>query len=269
MKSCINGATTMPYPLKRDIQTATNAGFEGIEIWYPKMKKFLKSHSLTELKNMLQKNHLEVASICPLSIRAFSDNNNSRAELEEAARQAQKLGCDTLLVCPDAPQESIPQSAAWDTLSAEIRECARMVEKRGVKIALEPLGMHPLVPGPREAMEVIKRADHPAVGLIMDTFHYYKSSVKLEDIRSIPVEKMLIVHINDCQSLPKDQLKDSHRLYPGLGVIPIISMLKPLKEKGYQGYLSVEIFREEYWQLPPEEVSRQSKRYLDLVINRL
>jgi len=33
MKSCINGATTMPYSLEEDIRSAGEAGFERVEIW--------------------------------------------------------------------------------------------------------------------------------------------------------------------------------------------------------------------------------------------
>jgi sugar phosphate isomerase/epimerase len=46
-------------------------------------------------------------------------------------------------------------------------------------------------------------------------------------------------------------------------------MLRPLLTRGYQGYFSVEIFREEYWMQPVGEISRQAKYYLDQLATRL
>ena len=48
MRTCINGATTMPYPLEEDIRSAARAGFEGVELWVPKVEKYLEAHSPAE-----------------------------------------------------------------------------------------------------------------------------------------------------------------------------------------------------------------------------
>ena len=52
MKSCINGATTMPYSLEQDIAAAAQAGFEGLEIWWDKLVTYLDSHSTDDLKEI-------------------------------------------------------------------------------------------------------------------------------------------------------------------------------------------------------------------------
>ena len=104
---------------------------------------------------------------------------------------------------------------------------------------------------------------------MMDTFHYFKSRVSIEEIAAIPIEKLLIVHVNDCEDLPREELRDSNRLYPSLGIIPLKGMLGAIKRNGYQGYLSVEIFREEYWKDDPLTISLNSKHYLDSVLKGL
>ena len=100
----------------------------------------------------------------------------------------------------------------------------------------------------------------------MDTFHYYKSGVAPAEVRRIPRETLLTVHINDCEDRPLLELNDGHRLYPGLGVIPLRDYLQALRETGYDGFLSVEIFREEYWQDSHENIVRKSKENLDGVL---
>lgn len=125
------------------------------------------------------------------------------------------------------------------------------------------------MPGPKEALRIVEEADHEQVGIMMDTFHYYKSEVPLNDIAAIPVERLAIVHINDCEGLPREELTDGHRLWPGEGVIPLGEMLGAIKENGYEGYLSVEIFRREYWEKDIEWIVENAKRSLDEVMAAL
>jgi 2-keto-myo-inositol isomerase len=55
----------------------------------------------------------------------------------------------------------------------------------------------------------------------------------------------------------------------GEGVIPLHEMLSVLKEKGYEGALSVEIFRDAYWQQDPGSVSIAAKGALDRTVATL
>ena len=74
---------------------------------------------------------------------------------------------------------------------------------------------------------------------------------------------LLIVHVNDCEDLPLAALTDQHRVYMGEGVIPLEVMLDVLREKGYAGPMSVEIFREAYWERDPVEISVAAKAAYD------
>ena len=49
----------------------------------------------------------------------------------------------------------------------------------------------------------------------------------------------------------------------GEGVLPLKDMMGVLREKGYSGALSVEIFREEYWEKDPVEISVAAKAACD------
>jgi 2-keto-myo-inositol isomerase len=269
MQSCINGATTMPYTLEQDLEAASKAGFEAVEIWSRKLDTYLENRSVDALKELLDRHHLKVASLCPYGLIGFSDNRGAIISVRKAAEVAEAIGCPTLLVCADAPPAGSDMNDAYDAIAHVACTYGDWAEDHGVRIAIEPLGRHPLVPGPEQAMEIIKRAEHDALGLMMDTFHYYKSGVSMEAIAAIPTELLLIVHINDCENRPLEELSDRHRLYMGEGIIPLRDMLTLLKKKGYDGALSVEIFREEYWQRDPETISKESKAALDRALASL
>ncbi|MCY4546539.1 MAG: sugar phosphate isomerase/epimerase [Gemmatimonadetes bacterium] len=263
MYSCINGATTMPYTLEQDLAAAATAGFEAVEIWSRKLDAYLEDHDTSELKALLDSHGLRAASLCPYGLVGFSDNREELESIERAAKVAAAIDCPVLLVCADAPPKGMDRDEAFDAMAAAARAYAERAAAHGVKIAIEPLGRHPFIPGPREALEVIDRAGHGSLGLMMDFFHYYKSGVSFEDIRAIPNELLLIVHVDDCEDLPPESLTDQHRVYMGEGVLPLRNMLGALREKGYSGALSVEIFREEYWKNTPVEISISAKAAYD------
>jgi 2-keto-myo-inositol isomerase len=142
------------------------------------------------------------------------------------------------------------------------RAYAEAAGRAGVRLAIEPLGGHRFVPGPREAMALIRAAGSPPeLGLMLDTFHYYKSGVPAEDIAAVPAERWVILHVNDCVGAaerPAAELRDADRLYPGEGALPLVSTLRHFRAIGFRGGVSVEVFRPAYWELPIGEINRRA-----------
>jgi sugar phosphate isomerase/epimerase len=63
--------------------------------------------------------------------------------------------------------------------------------------------------------------------------------------------------MNDYPGVPgRDLANDSIRVYPGDGVAPLGDLLRILKETGFQGFLSVELFNRQYWQQDAALVAR-------------
>jgi 2-keto-myo-inositol isomerase len=137
-----------------------------------------------------------------------------------------------------------------------------------IAVGLEPIGRTTLMGGPAAALDIAARSHKSNVGMVMDTFHFYRSQVPEQEVRAIPPEKLLLVHINDAEDLPVEQLRDVHRLHVGQGVLPLLGTLETLNGIGYNGFLSVEIFREEYWRQPVEQVVREAKSSLDSVLSK-
>lgn len=131
---------------------------------------------------------------------------------------------------------------------------AKLAAAKGLRLTVEPIGGHTLVPGPTEALRLIEMAGAPAnVGILMDAFHYFRSGVADEEIRATPVDMIDIIHVNDCEDGALNELTDAQRLYPTLGVMPT-RQLSLLKDRGYDGCLSVEVFRPEYWERPLDKI---------------
>ena len=53
-------------------------------------------------------------------------------------------------------------------------------------------------------------------------------------------------------------MTDGDRVYPGDGVAPLADILRTLREIGFDGYLSIELFNPTYWKQDPLEVGARS-----------
>ena len=70
---------------------------------------------------------------------------------------------------------------------------------------------------------------------------------------------MHVFHMNDYPANPPRQaINDGDRVYPGDGVAPLADILQTLREIGFDGYLSIELFNPTYWQQDPLDVARQA-----------
>jgi sugar phosphate isomerase/epimerase len=63
--------------------------------------------------------------------------------------------------------------------------------------------------------------------------------------------------MNDYPAEPgREAITDADRVYPGDGVAPLGPMLRDLRDVGFDGYLSLELFNPTYWKQDPGLVVR-------------
>ena len=100
-------------------------------------------------------------------------------------------------------------------------------------------------------------ADHPDSTIVLDPFHIFRGGGETDDMRGIPADKIAVFHFNDAPaSPPRAEQADADRVYPGDGILDLKAMIAILKEAGYQGVISLELFNPSYWEEDPREVAR-------------
>lgn len=270
MKIALNGATTMHADLQTDIKAASAAGFELIEIWAAKMREFLKTNSVGDLKTLLAENNLEpysINSIEHITFRSDEDYEKIKAECEEYSRIAGEINCPYVVVVPG----KLPENASEEKIIEEsvnvLNELADIAEKHHVGLAFEFLGQADCSVQTLDLdKKIVERVNRANVGLVIDTFHFYAGNSSFAAIETLDPEKLFIFHINDAEDLPKEKLTDAHRLYPGTGILPIREIKKRFDKIGYDRMVSIEIFRPEYWNENPFEVARKAKAATEKVL---
>jgi 2-keto-myo-inositol isomerase len=270
MKIALNGATTMHANLETDIKAASAAGFELIEIWAAKLREFLKTKTTEDLKNLLAENNLEpysINSIEHITFRTPEDYEKIKAETEELSSIAGEINCPYVVVVPGKLPENTTEEEIIEESVRVLNELGSIAEKHNVSLAFEFLGQTDCSVQTLDLCnEIVEKVNRPNIGNVIDTFHFYAGNSSFEAIDGMKPEKLFIFHINDAENLPKENLTDAHRLYPGTGILPIKEIKEHFDKIGYNRMVSIEIFRPEYWNEDPFEVARKAKEATEKVL---
>lgn len=121
---------------------------------------------------------------------------------------------------------------ARQRMLARLRDCAEYAGRLGLRVALEPLNRYEadFVHTAEQGMTLIQEVDHPAFGLLLDTFHMNIEEASLR--RAVYTARQRLWHVH---------IGDSNRLPPGKGHFPFGRVLRALAEAGYRGFLSAEL----------------------------
>lgn len=261
----------MKADLATDIRAAQIAGFTYLEIWAAKLRRYLQTQSVAALKQLFDKSAVKPLSINSIEHITFRDAKAYAAikqECEELSAIAEALNCPYIVVVPGKLREPPPNRQEIIVESVQVLgELGAIAGNHGVALGFEFLGQTDCTVQDVElANEIVRQVNRTNVGLVIDSFHFYAGGSTIESINKIDPDKIFIFHINDAEDLPRDQLQDSHRLLPGLGILPLSALLKAFERIGYDRVASVEIFRPEYWERDPVELAKDARAAMERVL---
>jgi 2-keto-myo-inositol isomerase len=250
---CLNTSTIKPQPLLKKIQLAAEAGFEGIELWINDIYDFIgRGGEVRDIENALQDHSLFVPSV--IAIRQWGDMDGWEYELvkDEARRRfalGARLGAKYIVATP--PLEKEGQSH----LPGRYRDLLEIGRREGIRPTFEYISFFKSVYNLADAWRIVQEADDPDATLILDAFHNWNSASTLEDLRQIPAEKISHYHIDDAHpGKPPCTQKDPDRVMLGEGQIDLAAEIAVLREIGYKGTVSLELFNASLWEKDPAEV---------------
>lgn len=269
MPLALNGSTIMTAPQEAEIEAAARAGFRLLELRAPKLREFVARHSIAELADLLKRNNVRPLSINSLeraTMRPPTEWRQVEGECRELAALAGEIGCEYLLVIPGPAPPGASAAEIRQETTVELRSLADLAAMRGVRLGFEFLAFAWCsVRDLEQAAEIIAEVGRPDVGLVVDTCHLYASGSTLEVLDQIEMDKLFILHVNDCPEMPRSAIEDHHRVMPGRGVIPLKEIWRRLRARGYRGPVSVELFHPEYWKRDPEQVALEAHQAAEAI----
>jgi 2-keto-myo-inositol isomerase len=263
MELGLNGATTLRADLATDIAVAGKAGFDFVEIWAAKLIGYLERGGFPALRRDLKRAGVRAATLNSVERVTFNDPSGHIRMLEDFqrfCRVAEAIECETVIVVPSPRPKGVSLAAIERESVRVLRELSAIAKPYGVRLAYEFLGFADCTVNTlAQCAAIVERVARPNVGLVLDTFHFFAGGSRLASIRQVDPAKIFMVHVNDVERAPRRKMHDALRLFPGKGIIPLARLLGALKAIGYSDKVSVEIFRPQYWNLPPLQVAREAR----------
>jgi len=116
------------------------------------------------------------------------------------------------------------------------------------------------------ALDMIRKAGHPNIRPMLDFFHFWSGLNKFEDLDLLASGELAHAHFQDLAPGPRELISNDSRIIPGDGIAPIERIIRKLTEKGYNGALSVELFRAELVNGDPYEVAVEIREKCEAVM---
>jgi 4-hydroxyphenylpyruvate dioxygenase len=251
--------------LAEKMEAAAAIGFDGVEIFENDLLTF--EGSPKDVRYLAESLGLTITCFQPFrDFEAMPDLQRAR-NMDRAERKfdvMQQLGAELLLVCSNVSPASIDDDAR---ATADLAEMAERAQKRGLRVGFEALAWGRNVNKWRHARKIVEAAGHPALGLIVDSFHTLALGDDLAGLSDVPADKIFLAQLADAPKLSMDVLSWSRhfRNFPGQGQLPVAGFVRDLIGAGYRGPLSLEIFNDEFRSAPARLMARDGLRSLLLV----
>lgn len=268
MKTSI-ATVTLSGTLVEKLQAISAAGFDGVEIFENDFLAF--DGSPREVGRMVREAGLQITLFQPFrDFEGMPEPQRART-FDRAERKfdiMQELGTDLMLVCSNVSPLSL---GGIDRAAEDFRELGERAAKRGLRIGYEALAWGRHIHDHRDAWEIVRRADHPNIGLILDSFHTLARKIDPDSIRAIPKDKIFIVQLADAPMIEMELLHWSrhYRNMPGQGDLPVVPFMRAVAATGYDGPLSLEIFNDQFRGGSPKAIAVDGKRSLVNLMDRV
>jgi 4-hydroxyphenylpyruvate dioxygenase len=176
----------------------------------------------------------------------------------------QSLGAELLLVCSSVHRDACGDI---DRIVDDFRELGERAERRGLRVGYEALAWGRFINDHRQAWDVVRRVDHSAIGLILDSFHSLARRIPIASIADIVPRKIFLLQIADAPDMAIDYLYWSRhfRCLPSQGDLPVTAYVAAIAKQGYQGALSLEIFNDRFREWSAAQIAIDGLRSLTLL----
>jgi sugar phosphate isomerase/epimerase len=187
-----------------------------------------------------------------LGVVITDDTDRTLALAERLAEQAAMIGARWVSTTFTAPLS--------DTTRPVLARCAAMFADAGAEMAIEfsPLGP---VPSIAAGLAAIEAAGVDRAGLVIDSWNFSFGPDTFDDLAAVPLERIAYLQFDDALAPvdgPTMEEALNRRVMPGDGVLELDRFASTLRDRGWDGVVSVQVLSEELRQLPLPEFMRRA-----------
>lgn len=248
------------------VEACARHGIRAIDPWRDQVAAVGLNRAVRAVKDA----GLDLSGYCRGGMFTADDAHRSEArdDNRRAVDEAVALGASCIvLVVGGLPQYSRPGSAPSRDIAAArnqvhdgIAEMLDYAKQANLPLAIEPL--HPAYAADRACVNTTKHAldicdaldpgRTGAIGVALDVYHIWWDPELMGQIARAGKDRLLAFHVCDWLVPTRDILNDRGMM--GDGVIDIRSVRAAVEAQGFAGYSEIEIFSNEWWSRPLDEV---------------
>ncbi|MDR0328333.1 MAG: sugar phosphate isomerase/epimerase [Planctomycetaceae bacterium] len=236
-------------PLEKEIDIAAQAGYQGCEPWIHRIQPFVeRGGKLADIRKRVSDHGLTVEGIVTFFPWGVDDEKQRAAGIEQMKKEmdwALQIGSGT--VAATASGMTNVRNADFRTLGDRYRTILEIGDKIGVRPVLEVWGGVQTLNSLADLLAVAAWSGHPKASFLLDVYHLFRGGSPFEGLSLLNGHQIAMVHVNDYPAdPPREKLEDKHRLYCGDGIAPLPMIFQTLRDIGYEGCLSFEVFNPSY-----------------------
>jgi len=249
---CLNTSTIreQKLPLDEQVDLAIDIGYDGIEPWMRDIHAYEKNGgNIAKVAKRAADAGLKIESAIGFASWIVDDPEMRKAGLETASRDMQTLAQlgGTQIAAPPVGATNKP-GLDLHAAAARYHELLEVGKQTGVVPQLELWGFSKNLSRLGELAFVSSEANHPNACVLPDVYHIYKGGSGFEGLRMFNGRQIHAFHMNDYPAdPPRATIGDADRVYTGDGVAPLSKILNILRDIGFAGALSLELFNRTYW----------------------
>ncbi len=244
--------------LVEQLRIASEAGYDGIELWLRDIERFLQSGGkLPEIRRMLIDLNLQVEGAIAFGAWIVDDESARKRGLQQCQRDMEivrALGGRRIAAPPAGAVDG--EKLDLDVVAERYRTLLEIGHQTEVIPQLEVWGFSKNLSRLSEVLYVATESHHPDACILPDIYHLYKGGTHPTDVQFLEGNRVHVFHMNDCPDIPRSNINDADRVYPGDGTSPISYILQKMATNGFQGVLSLELFNRTYWAQDPRLVAK-------------
>jgi 2-keto-myo-inositol isomerase len=267
MTLCMHTNTSSGAGYRGALEGWAKAGIKNVELNATHVEAFIKTDSLEGARAVLADNGL-TAVHGAVSVNGLLEPNPNHPALIETLKKRLELfaflGVSKVYTTPTPMQKIAPDE--YTVVADHLREIGEVAKPFKMTCSVEFIRSSPYLSTLVTALNVVREAAQPNVGIVFDCYHFWSGLNKLEDMDAIKPGEIAHVHFQDVPDMPRELLDNNTRVIPGDGVSPLVRILAKLADKGYAGPLSVELFDPKFRDGNPFEVATDIRRKCEAVM---
>ena len=239
MKYAFSNLSSPQWSIEHTADEAARMGYDAIEL------RLLNGEVIDPVRDeqaviasvaQIRARGLEICAFdtsCRFNVSDAEARAHQCADLLAWIALAQKTSVSRLRVFGGANPQAPSDEEANGWVAEALHSVAGQAEQAGVIVVIET---HDAFASARRVARVLQQVASPGIGALWDSHHPYRVGESAQDVVEALGPYLAHVHVKDAR-----RSGDNWQLVPlGEGEVPVREQLSILKQRGYDGYVSVE-----------------------------